>query len=70
VTVSKSVTQNESTLYRSQFSTDVYHTLVTTNVESQEMWLPIIFGGNPKYFSLPNRKWNINRHYWSYQKYI
>ena len=28
-----------------------------TKVETQEMWLPIVFGGNPKYFYPPNRKW-------------
>ena len=33
-------------------------TKLATKVESQEMWLPIVFGGNPKYFYLPNRKWN------------
>ena len=33
-------------------------TKLATKVESQEMWLPIVFGGNPKYFYPPNRKWN------------
>ena len=29
-----------------------------TKVETQEVWLPIVFGGNPKYLYPPNRKWN------------
>ena len=29
-------------------------TKLATKVESQEMWLPIVFGGNPKYFDPPN----------------
>ena len=34
------------TLYRSQSSTDLHQ--LATKVESWEMWLPIVFGGNPK----------------------
>ena len=33
-------------------------TKLATKVQSQEVWLPIVFGGNPKYFYPPNRKWN------------
>ena len=33
-------------------------TKLATKVETQEMWLPIVFGGNPKYLYPPNRKWN------------
>jgi len=44
------------TLYRSQSSP--VSSKLATKVESQEVWLPIVFGRNPKYFYPPNRKWN------------
>jgi len=33
-------------------------TKLANKVECQEMWLPIVFGRNPKYFCPPNRNWN------------
>jgi len=33
-------------------------TKLAVEVETREMWSPIVFGGNPKHASLPNRKWN------------
>jgi len=33
-------------------------TKLASKVESREMWLHTVFGGNPKDACLPNRKWN------------
>ena len=57
-----SVSESDCHTKRVERSTDrnlpTIFTKLATKVESQEMWLPIVFGGNPKYFYLPNRKWN------------
>jgi len=33
-------------------------TKLVTKLQFQVMWLLIVFGRNPKYFCLPNQKWN------------
>jgi len=53
------------TLYRSQSYTDLHQTCHQSRV--QNMWLPIVFSGNLKYFYLPNGS-VINPHHWSYGK--
>jgi len=35
-------------------------TKLAAEVVSQEMWLAVVFGGNMKYFHLPNWKWNFS----------
>ena len=57
-----SVSERVSHAKRAERSTDCnlppILTKLATTVESQEMWLPTVFGGNTKYFYPPNRKWN------------
>ena len=56
VCVCESVTQNELKRSTDRNLPPIF-TKLATKVESQEMWLSIVFGGNPKYFYPPNRKW-------------
>jgi len=49
--VNMSITQTNWTLYKSQSFTDLF-TKLSIMVELQEMWLPIVFGGNPEYPSM------------------
>ena len=62
VSVSESVSQWVRHTKRVERSTDrnlpPIFTKLATKVESWEMWLLIVFGGNLKYFYSPNRKWN------------
>ena len=51
--VSQSVTENELNALQIAIFLPPIFTKLATKVESQEMWLPIVFGGNPKYFYPP-----------------
>jgi len=59
--VSESVTEMSWTFYRLQFST--IFTKLAIKVDSQEMWLLVVIGGNQEYPCPPNRKWNNFHHY-------
>jgi len=54
--VSQSVTQNELNVLDTDRNPTPIFTKLVTKVESWEMWLPIVFGGNPKDACPPNRK--------------
>jgi len=62
LSVCQLVSQSVSHTKRVERSTDhnppPIFTKLATKVESREMWLPIVFDGNPKDACPPNRKWN------------
>ena len=59
VSVSESVSLSHKRVERStDRNLPPIFTKLATKLESQEVWLRIVFGGNPKYFYPPNRKWN------------
>ena len=58
VSVSESVSHTKRVERSTDRNLPPIFTKLATKVESQEMWLPIVFGGNPKHFYPLNRKWN------------
>ena len=58
VSVSESVCHTKRVERSTDRNLPPIFTKLATKVETQEMWLSIVVGGNPIYFYPPNRKWN------------